>query len=34
VGSVLQKPVDIPLLLKALKDCQDPDWLREHTNSY
>ena len=34
VCAVLQKPVDIPLLLKALKDCQDPDWLREHTNSY
>jgi len=30
VCAVLQKPVDIPLLLKALKDCQDPDWLREH----
>ncbi len=30
VCALLQKPVDIPLLLKALKDCQDPDWLREH----
>jgi CheY-like chemotaxis protein len=30
VCAVLQKPVDIPLLWKALRDCQDPDWLREH----
>ncbi len=29
VCAVLQKPVDIPLLWKALRDCQDPDWLRE-----
>jgi len=28
VCAVLQKPVDIPALLKALRDCQDPDWLR------
>jgi CheY-like chemotaxis protein/two-component sensor histidine kinase len=32
--AVLQKPVDIPLLLKALRDCQDPDWLREHVAAY
>jgi CheY-like chemotaxis protein len=30
VCALLQKPVDIPLLLKALKDCQDPEWLRQH----
>jgi CheY-like chemotaxis protein len=34
VCALLQKPVDIPLLLKALKDCQDPDWLREHVAPY
>ncbi len=34
VCALLQKPVDIPLLFKALKDCQDPDWLLEHANSY
>jgi CheY-like chemotaxis protein len=28
--AVLQKPVDIPILLKALSDCQDPAWLSEH----
>ena len=25
--AVLQKPVDIPILLKALRDCQDPEGL-------
>jgi CheY-like chemotaxis protein/nitrogen-specific signal transduction histidine kinase len=32
--AVLQKPVDIPVLLKALRDCQDPAWLREHVAAY
>jgi CheY-like chemotaxis protein len=32
--AVLQKPVDIPILLKALRDCQDPDWLRENVAAY
>jgi CheY-like chemotaxis protein len=32
--AVLQKPVDIPVLLKALRDCQDPDWLRENVPAY
>jgi CheY-like chemotaxis protein len=32
--AVLQKPVDIPVLLKALSDCQDPAWLREHVAAY
>lgn len=34
VCAVLQKPVDIPLLWKALRDCLDPDWLREHVAAY
>ena len=32
--AVLQKPVDIPILLKALRDCQDPAWLSEHVAAY
>lgn len=32
--AVLQKPVDIPVLLKALRDCQDPAWLSEHVAAY
>ena len=32
--AVLQKPVDIPVLLKALSDCQDPAWLRENVAAY
>jgi CheY-like chemotaxis protein len=32
--AVLQKPVDIPVLLNALRDCQDPDWLREHVAAH
>ena len=34
VCAALQKPVDIPLLLKALRDCLDPGWLREHLAPY
>jgi CheY-like chemotaxis protein len=32
--AVLQKPVDIPVLLKALRDCQDPAWLSENVAAY
>jgi CheY-like chemotaxis protein len=32
--AVLQKPVDIPVLLKALRDCQDPVWLSENVAAY